>query len=186
MKIILASASPRRKEILSRIIAEFETVPSLADERVGEGLSPAEIVKTLARRKAEEVRARFPDAAVLGADTIVYFEGKVLGKPKDEEDAAETLHRLSGRTHSVYTGYCLLAAGDSYSGCVRTDVRFNKLSESFIAQYVASGSPLDKAGSYGIQDDKRLVKNFEGSYTNIVGLPEEEIRDLFKRVGLLE
>lgn len=185
MKLILASASPRRKEILSRLVPRFETIPSDCDERADESLPPHKIAEALACRKAESVFGRYPSAAVLGADTIVYFGGKVLGKPKDEEDAKATLRMLSGRTHSVFTGYCILYAGARVSGACETKVEFNELSERFIGEYVAGGSPMDKAGSYGIQDDVRLVKSFTGSYTNIVGLPQEEIEKQFRKIGIL-
>lgn len=186
MELILASASPRRKQILSEIGVPFRAVVSEGEERPDLSLSPEEIVKSLARQKAENVFARFPGAAVLGADTIVYFEREVLGKPKSEEDAAKMLRRLSGKTHSVYTGYCIIAGGRRIEGACRTEVVFNDLSEQFIREYVAGGSPMDKAGAYGIQDDARLVKEYRGSYTNIVGLPRGEIAAKLKQIGLLE
>lgn len=186
MKLILASASPRRREILRGLVAAFEAVPSACDERADFSLPPREIVLSLARQKAEEVFSRFPGAAVLGADTIVYFRGKVLGKPKDAEDAKRTLRMLSGRTHSVFTGYCILCGGGRAEGVCETEVEFNELSEAFIEEYVAGGSPMDKAGSYGIQDDARLVRAYRGSYTNIVGLPEEAIGAELKKLGIVQ
>lgn len=186
MQLILASASPRRKQILAETGARFYVVVSEGEERPDLSLPPEEIVKSLARQKAENVFARYPGAAVLGADTIVYFEGEVLGKPKSEEDAAEMLRRLSGKAHSVYTGYCILAGERRIEGACRTEVVFNDLSEQFIRAYVAGGSPMDKAGAYGIQDDARLVKEYRGSYTNIVGLPREEVAAKLKQIGLLE
>lgn len=184
MELILASASPRRKEILSHILSRFTVIPSAADEHT-EGLSVCETVKVLAARKAESVFAAHPDAAVLGADTVVSFEGRMLGKPKDEEDAYRTLSLLSGKTHEVYTGWCLILQGGRAEGVVRSSVTFRTLERSFIREYVKSGRPLDKAGSYGIQDDPRLVDCYEGSFTNIVGLPEEEIRIQLQKFGLL-
>ena len=186
MQLILASASPRRKEILGRILPQFDVIPAQGEERANAGLSPEELVITLARQKAEEVYFSRPDAAVLGADTIVWFAGKVLGKPKDAEDAKSTLRSLSGKVHEVYTGYCLCTKEGERIGAVRTRVRFHELTQEFIDEYVASGSPMDKAGSYGIQDDARLVAGYEGSYTNIVGLPEEETRELLKAVGIIK
>ncbi|HIZ03526.1 MAG TPA: septum formation protein Maf [Candidatus Borkfalkia avistercoris] len=174
-RFVLASASPRRREILSRILPAFEVIPSDADEHT-EGLPPREAAEAVAIMKAESVFARCPDAAVLGADTVVAFEGRILGKPKNARDAAETLSMLSGKSHEVFTGWCLLAPGYRASGAVRSAVEFNVLSDEFIRSYVASGLPMDKAGSYGIQDDARIVKRYEGSFTNIVGLPEEEIK----------
>lgn len=183
MKLILASASPRRKEILSRLIGDFEVIPSDAEEKT-EGLSPRDTAETLAARKAESVFARYPGCAVLGADTVVAFENCILGKPKDEADAAKTLARLSGKKHEVFTGWCLIAPCGRASGAERSEVEFNALSEAFIRAYVESGKPLDKAGSYGIQDDKRIVKRYEGSFTNIVGLPEEQIKIQLEKFGL--
>ena len=186
MKLILASASPRRREILSGLTPAFEVVPSAGEERADLSLPPREIVISLARQKAEEVFTRFPGAAVLGADTIVYFRGKVLGKPKDAEDAKRTLRMLSGRTHSVFTGYCILCSDRCVAGACETEVEFNELSEAFIEEYVAGGSPMDKAGSYGIQDDARLVRAYRGSYTNIVGLPEEAVGAELRKLGILQ
>lgn len=186
MKLILASASPRRREILSGIAPDFEVVPSECEERADFLLPPRRIVLTLARQKAENVAARCPGAAVLGADTIVYFRGKVLGKPKDAEDAKRTLRMLSGNTHSVFTGYCIVCGGKRAEGVSETEVEFNALTDSFIEEYVAGGSPMDKAGSYGIQDDARLVRAYRGSYTNIVGLPAEEICAELKKFGIVQ
>lgn len=161
-------------------------MPSDREEKADETLPPEKIAESLACDKAENVFARYPSATVLGADTIVCFEGKILGKPKSKEDAAATLRMLSGRTHSVFTGYCILYAGARISGACETKVEFNELSERFVVEYVDSGLPMDKAGSYGIQDDGRLVKRFTGSYTNIVGLPLEEIEKQFKKIGILQ
>lgn len=186
MKLILASASPRRREILSALIPSFEIVPAACEERADLTLPPEEIARSLARQKAEEVFSRRPEAAVLGADTIVYFRGKVLGKPKDAEDAKRTLRMLSGNTHSVFTGYCILCGKNRSEGACETQVEFNALPEPFIEEYVAGGSPMDKAGSYGIQDDARLVRAYRGSYTNIVGLPEEAIGAELRKLGIIQ
>ncbi len=184
MKLILASASPRRKEILSHIAETFEVYPSRADENIDGDLLPREAALLLARRKAESVFSLFPDAVVLGADTVVAFGGRILGKPKDKEDAMRTLAQLSGKVHEVYTGWCLLSLKNRAEGAVRSAVEFNRLGDAFIREYAESGKPLDKAGSYGIQDDVRIVKRYEGSYTNIVGLPEEEIKIQLEKFGL--
>ena len=185
MEIILASASPRRKEILSRIVPAFTVVPSGADEHVPP-LSPADTVEALACMKAESVFEKYPEALVIGADTVVAFEGKILGKPADREDAVRTLRMLSGQEHEVFTGWCILAPGAKKSGSVRTAVRFRDLDEGFIREYADSGKPLDKAGSYGIQDDERLVAKYSGSFTNVVGFPEEEIREQLKSLGCVK
>ena len=186
MRIILASASPRRKELLKEIVGGFEVIPSRGEERADLSLPPEEIVRRLAKQKAESVFAGNADALVIGADTIVYFEGKVLGKPKYEEDAARMLRALSGRGHEVYTGYCLLSAGKELCGAVCSRVLFRHLTEEYIRRYVAGGSPLDKAGSYGIQDEDGPVLSFEGSYTNIIGLPVEEIGARLAEFGVLQ
>ena len=186
MELILASASPRRREILAQLGLKFRVVPPEGEERPDVSAPPEEIVKSLARQKAESVRARFPRDAVLGADTIVYFAGRVLGKPHSAEEACRMLRGLSGNTHSVYTGYCLLAGDKRIEGACRTEVCFHTLSEEFIRAYVAGGSPMDKAGAYGIQDDSRLVREYRGSYTNIVGLPREAIAASLKEIGILK
>ncbi len=186
MKLVLASASPRRREILAGIIEKFEVVVKDGTEQTDWSAPPEQIVKELARAKAERVYKDRSNDLVLGADTIVYFEGKVLGKPKSVKDAEDTLRMLSGKEHAVYTGYCILGKDIKIEGACKTKVFFNELTESFIKEYVAGGSPMDKAGSYGIQDDKRLVKRFEGSYTNIVGLPQEEIAAQFRKIGILQ
>ncbi len=184
MEVILASASPRRREILARMIPSFRVVASDGEEIYDSAWEPVRIVECLARQKAENVWKKYPSALVLGADTIVYASGMVLGKPKDAEDAKRMLRLLSGKTHAVYTGYCLRGPDVDVSGSVKTDVQFNLLSEALIEEYVASGSPMDKAGAYGIQDDRRLVREICGSYTNVVGFPEEEIRRCLAEIGI--
>ena len=184
MEIVLASASPRRREILARILPAFSVIPSACPETADLSQPPARIVEQLARQKAEDVYRSHTAALVLGADTVVWADGRLLGKPKDAEDAARMLRSLSGRAHEVYTGYCLRGPGIDACGSERTEVVFNDLSEEFIAAYVATGSPLDKAGAYGIQDDARLVREVRGSYTNVVGLPEEVIRDRLIACGV--
>lgn len=185
-RLILASASPRRKELLKEICPKFEIYPALGDETADFSLSVSEVVKALALHKAKEVAA-LPSsrgAAVLGADTVVSLDGKILGKPKDEKEAFEMLSSLSGRKHEVFTGVCLLRhAGESEEKidlrCARTLVEFQTLSESFIRAYIASGAPMDKAGAYGIQDGG-LVKRIEGSYSNVVGLPLEILDEMLE------
>ena len=177
MRFILASASPRRKEILARILSDFEVIPSEEDEAIPPDVSTQKAVELLAIKKAESVAARNPDACVLGADTVVSFEGKKLGKPKDSDDAVRTLTMLSG---------CIVNGANRISGTERSSVRFRCLNEEFIHGYVASGSPMDKAGSYGIQDDPRLVAEYSGSFTNIMGLPEEKIREILKEIRIIK
>ncbi len=180
--LILASNSPRRREILASLGVAFTVQPSLFEER-GEGLSPAETALVFARGKAKDVFSRNPHALVLGADTVVALDGQIFGKPKDEEDAARMLRALSGRTHSVLTGVCLLGE-DFCSECVaETKVSFFALDEALIARYIREKRPLDKAGAYGIQDEFPLVRSYEGSYTNVVGLPAEKVREMLTAHG---
>ena len=186
MRVILASASPRRREILSRLLSSFSVQPPRCGEQTEEGLLPEQLVARLARRKAEDVFSRFPDAAVLAADTVVWFGGRALGKPKDAADARATLGSLSGREHEVYTGWCLLSPAGSRSGVCRSGVRFKTLGAAFIEAYTASGAPLDKAGSYGIQDVPSPVESYTGSLTNIIGLPQEEVGQALKEIGILQ
>ena len=186
--IILASASPRRCEILSEIlgVGEFLVIPASIDERAVHCQDPAEYVRVLAERKADAVLGTHPEDTVLGADTCVCLDGRILGKPESGAEAADMLHALSGREHSVYTGWCLAGSGRRESGVTRTRVFFRTLAEDFIWEYIRSGAPMDKAGAYGIQDDPRLVEKYEGSYTNIVGLPKEEIREAFTAFGIVQ
>ncbi|MBE7100092.1 MAG: septum formation protein Maf [Clostridiales bacterium] len=178
MSWILASASPRRKELLAELIKEFEVIPSSANEEVKGKLSAKALVETLASRKAEEVAFREENAGkfVLGSDTVVVFGKEVLGKPKDEEDAFRMLKMLSGEKHEVWTGVCVASVKNGkYRAKVKaekTSVYFNDLSDEWIWKYIHSGSPMDKAGAYGIQDGG-LVKKIHGSYSNVVGLPLE-------------
>ncbi len=179
MKLILASNSPRRKELLKEFGFKFDIISS--DFNEGELLStPAETVKTFAYSKAKNVFNKVSNSVVLGADTVVVMDGVILGKPKDREDAFKTLKNLSGKTHSVLTGYALISPTSEKVGYVETLVTFNELSDALINEYVATGLPLDKAGSYGIQDGYNLVKSFDGSFNNVVGLPIEIIENLIK------
>ena len=182
MKLILASASPRRRELLGEI-TQFSVEPSFFEEKADTALSARQTAEYFAEGKAQEVFSRFPECYVLGADTVVAFEEKILGKPKDKEDAKKTLRFLSGKMHSVYTGVCLVGKGFCKTVSAETRVTFHELSEELIEKYVESGLPLDKAGSYGIQDGYPLVKKYEGSYTNVVGLPKEEVCALIEEAG---
>ncbi|MGN0822605.1 MAG: Maf family protein [Candidatus Gallimonas sp.] len=182
-RLILASASPRRRELLAQIAREFSVESSRFPERAVP-LSAEETAGYFAREKAREVARRFPDCAVLGADTVVASDGAILGKPRDKADAKRTLSALSGKTHEVITGVCLVCGGRERTVTVTTRVRFFRLTDDLIERYAESGLPLDKAGSYGIQDGYPLVERFEGSYTNVVGLPLEATAALLKEEGL--
>ncbi len=181
-KLLLASNSPRRRELLAALDVPFEVVPSRFEERA-EGLSARETALSFAEGKAGEVLSRYPEAFVLGADTVVCCGGEILGKPRDAADAKRMLRLLSGRTHSVFTGVCLLGQGTRLAEIVETRVTFFPLDEAFLEAYVASGSPMDKAGAYGIQDGG-LAAGYEGSYTNVIGLPMETVRAFLKEVHL--
>ena len=172
MNIILASASPRRNELMQLLGLPFTPLPTGADETLPEKILPEEAVKTLALRKARAAAAENPQALVIGADTAVEAQGQLLGKPKDRADAARMLRLLSGRTHQVYTGVALLCPGGQEVFCQRTDVRFYPLSEQEICCYLNTGEPFDKAGAYGIQGAFAIhVRCISGDYSNVVGLP---------------
>ena len=181
MEYVLASASPRRKELLSQILPSFEVIPATADEKVNLSLFPEKIACALAESKCDEVFAANPEKTVIGCDTVVAFEGEILGKPKDRGEAALTLKRLSGKTHYVITGVCVRNKYNKLTDFDKTEVKFNVLSDEFIKIYVDGGSPLDKAGSYGIQDGG-IVNEYFGSYTNVVGLPVNLVRKMLKEV----
>ena len=181
MRYVLASASPRRKELFSLIVPEFEVIPSSGEEKFNMSLFPEHIACSVAEGKCDEVFSANPDAVVIGCDTIVVLAGEILGKPKDAEDAVNTLKRLSGKIHFVITAVCVRTKHKKLLQFEKTEVKFNVLSEDFIKSYVESGSPLDKAGSYGIQDGG-LVKEYYGSYTNVVGLPVTLVKNMLEEV----
>ena len=183
MKYVLASASPRRRELLKQIIDDFEICPAEAAEKVNLSLFPDQIACALAESKCDEAFRKYPEATVIGCDTIVVFQNEILGKPKDREDAFNTLKKLSGRTHYVITGVCVRNKFKKLVEFDTTEVKFNTLTDEFIEKYIATGSPMDKAGSYGIQDGG-VVKEYFGSYTNVVGLPVTLTKKLID--GVLE
>jgi len=178
MKIVLASSSPRRKDLMKEISSDFVIDVSNVDESVDSPLTPIEAVKTIALRKGEAVRIRHLDNIVISADTIVVIDNQIIGKPIDEEDAVRILKLLSGRTHLVYTAYCIFYKDQFIEEVVESSVTFNKLSEELIRDYVASKSPLDKAGAYGVQDNGKfdIIKEIKGSLTNVIGFPIDEIK----------
>ncbi len=186
-EIILASASPRRRELLGNMGLSFTIKVSKTDESAVDTQVPPEIyVQELALLKACAVAKTVidkKDAIIISADTIVVNDGKILGKPKDEEDAKEMLTSLSGKTHSVYTGFCVMRLYDAFTVCknVRTDVVFKKLTEEKIERYIDTKEPMDKAGSYGIQGlGAMLIDRIEGDYFNVVGLPVSELADVLE------
>ena len=175
-KIILASSSPRRKELLETAGIEFEIHVKDVDESVPEGTPPAEAAKMTAAKKATVIAEYYSDGIVIGADTIVVVGEKILGKPKNKEDAVNMLRMLSGVEHEVITGVCIINGGEKDSFAQVSKVKFYELTDEEIETYVASGEPMDKAGSYGIQGlGCTLVERIEGDYLNIVGLPVDEV-----------
>jgi len=187
--LILASASPRRAELLQELGVLFTVVPADVEENSGEEISPQETVLQNARLKAEAVAERFPEKVVLAADTTVFIDEVVLNKPKDFEDAFRMLRKLSGRTHVVFTGFCVLGPEDPcrIEEGVESRVTFKKLNDGMIADYFRLVNPLDKAGAYGIQQEAdRIVKSYEGSLTNIIGLPMEETKRALQQFGVLQ
>jgi len=172
MKIILASNSPRRKELLEQVGIEFEIMSSDVDE-ITDKTAPADVVMDLSRIKAEAVARNNKGVVVLAADTVVAYNGQILGKPKDEDDAFKMLKLLSGKAHQVFTGVTIVdEAGESNSFFESTDVLMYENSDELIKKYIATGEPMDKAGAYGIQGKGAvLVKEIKGDYNNVVGLP---------------
>lgn len=187
MPLILASSSPRRFEILSRLNIPFTVVPADVAEDTGERMLPDAMVRHNARLKGDFVAGRFPDRVVLAADTTVFLDGKILNKPADLDEAWRMLKALSSRTHTVFTGiYVKGPAGPGeYETAVESRVTFRELDDAVIARYFQLVNPLDKAGAYGIQTGRELIiEKFDGSLTNIMGLPEEETREALKKFGL--
>ncbi len=186
MRLVLASASPRRRELLRQICPEFDVVPSEIDETL-DGGPTVEAVARLALRKARAGAAHAPSAIVLAADTVVVIDGMALGKPAGAQEARAMLMRLRGRAHEVVTGVAVVeaGAGREASTTVVSRVLMASYADTTIEAYVASGAPLDKAGGYAIQDlDGRLVDALVGSYTNVVGLPLEATRRLLEEFGV--
>lgn len=198
MRVILASGSPRRRELLTKIYSDFEVITSDVEE-VTEATDPGEIVKELSSLKAKAVYecvtdtdndSADKDVIVIGADTIVSYDGEVLGKPADEEEAKSMISMLSERTHQVYTGVtvyaCRRGQENSFSFYEKTNVTFYNIDKYDIADYVKTGSPMDKAGAYGIQDDfAKHVAGIEGDYNNVVGLPVARLYQELKAARLV-
>ncbi|ATB37559.1 septum formation inhibitor Maf [Cystobacter fuscus] len=185
-RLVLASASPRRRELLGQLGLTFEVSAADIDETPQPGEPAGAYVLRLAQEKARVVALRHPDAWVLAADTTVALGEALLGKPRDAAEARDMLGRLSGRTHEVYTGVALAGPGAGQSTLVRTRVTFRALSPGEIAWYAGTGEPLDKAGSYAMQGKGGfLVASVEGSPTNVIGLPLGETLELIARAGVV-
>ena len=191
-RIILASASPRRQELLAQVGIEFDVMPSNVEESPLDGETPPEHATRLAAEKARDVAGRVEkDAArwVIGSDTIVVIDGVVLGKPEDKEDAARMLRQLSGREHRVMTGYCIVnsATGEELDGVAETKVKVKPLIDDEIEGYVSSGEPMDKAGAYAIQGlGAFMIEEIHGSYSNVVGLPVCQVVEDLERLGAIQ
>lgn len=191
MQLVLASTSPRRRELLERVGLRFAVEPSGIDERATAAPSPSQLVEQLAVQKAASVaerhRATGSNALIIGSDTVVSLDGEVLGKPRDAAEAVQMLRRLSGRWHEVHTGIALVPSWTlkAVSDVCRTRVRFAELSETEIEAYVASGEPMDKAGAYGIQAlGALLVAEIEGDYFTVMGLPLRRLYELLQTFGV--
>jgi septum formation protein len=183
-QLILASSSPRRKELLENLHLQFDISSSNVDESFSADLSPSEAVMELAARKARFIAEKHGDAFVIGSDTVVEMDGDILGKPESSEEAYRMLKHLSGKTHSVYTGVAIIAPDREKLFYEKTDVTFWELSHEEIQTYIQSGEPFDKAGGYGIQGfGSFLVQRISGDYFTVVGLPvARTVREL-KNIG---
>ncbi len=187
-RLILASASPRRKELLEQLGVSFEVIPADVTEYEAADADPREMVRHNAALKADWVSARHPDAIVIGADTTVFVGQTVLNKPRDAADARAMLRRLSGTSHTVFTGIAVRRARDGLKidDGVASEVTFKTLDEATIELYLSRVHTLDKAGGYAIQEENELiVAGFTGSLTNIVGLPLDEMKQILTRAGLI-
>jgi len=183
--VVLASQSPRRRELLTLIGIQHEVQPADIDETVGEDEAPVPHCERLAREKAMLVAARNPDAVVIGSDTIVVIDGQILGKPTTPEDAVTMLTRLSGRTHTVFTAVAVCNAGETRAAVEAVSVTFRPLSDDLIRAYVATGEPMDKAGAYGIQGfGATIVERVDGDYFAVMGLPLGRMVTLMRDSGL--
>jgi septum formation protein len=186
--LILASKSPRRRYLLEQAGLAFTVIPSHFDESNIPPSAPGVYVKLLAEAKANQVSQDYPEKWVIGADTIVMIDECLLGKPDSRAEARLMLNRLSGKTHQVFTGYCICCKSKdrSYSEVIKTDVRFKNLSDPEIEWYIRSNEPFDKAGAYAIQGlGAFLVKSIKGSYTNVVGLPVCEVIEFLIDEGII-
>jgi septum formation protein len=187
-RLILASKSPRRYELLKQVGLDFEVIPSKVMEDIVQKESPKEHVIRLAEAKARDIASGYPDRWVIAADTVVYINGSILGKPKSREEAIEMLHRLSGQKHWVLTGFSVfhLGEGKSDKEAVQTAVKMKTLSPIEMEWYIQTGEPFDKAGGYAIQGiGSFMIESIRGSYTNVVGLPLCELIQMLNRLGAI-
>ena len=188
-RLVLASRSPRRYDLLKQLGLDFEVIPSHVEEVFALGESPREHVVRLAEAKAFDVGNRYPECWVIGADTVVYVDGIILGKPKNREEALEMLRLMSGKEHRVLTGISVqhIQKGKGECEVVETAVRVKPLSSAEMEWYVGTGEPFDKAGGYGIQGiGSFMIEAINGSYTNVVGLPVCELIQMLRRLGAIQ
>lgn len=186
MRIILASQSPRRRELFQMLHIPYEAIVSEVEETVPEHIAPGALVETLALQKAQAVFAQHPEACVIGADTIVYIDGEIVGKPKDDENAKRILGKLQGRSHEVYTGVAVLTSKGTEVKHDVTRVTFAPMTEREISWYVSTGEPRDKAGAYGIQGPGGIfVDRVEGNYFNVIGMPLPLLYRMLTKAGVV-
>ena len=174
--LILASESPRRRELIKKITNDFVVIPSNVDESVLH-IAPHDLPAELSKLKAYSVFSQYPNDSVLACDTVVILNGELMGKPHSRQEAFDMLSKLSNKKHVVISGYTYISKDREITRTVRTYVYFNKLSDELINRYIDSGSPMDKAGAYGIQDEEfNLVNHIEGDFDNVIGLPVNDIK----------
>ena len=186
MRVILASKSPRRQELLRVIgINDFDVIPAVGGEDDGGAEAPDAAVRNIAEHKAAEIRGKCgDDAVIIAADTLVYHDGRMLGKPRDEADAKRMLRSLSGKCHSVYTGIAVMLGDEKRIDCVRTDVYFREITDEEIDAYIKSGEPMDKAGAYGAQGlGSIFVEKIDGDFFNVMGLPLCRLYSMLDSIG---
>ena len=184
-RVILASRSPRRIQLMKKIVNHFETMASDIDERIPPNEPPQSIALILAERKAQEVASRIGEGIVIGGDSIVVVNDEVLGKPNDEDESMEMLKKLSGKKHTVYTGVCVIKKPENQkiNDVVATEVIFRELEQWEVHKYIEKCQPFDKAGSYGIQDDAAVfIEEIHGCYYNVVGLPVAKVYEIMKKL----
>ena len=188
-RITLASSSPRRKALLEEAGLTFSICPADIDEDIRKCESPREHTIRLAEEKAQVVAKKTNDSWIIGADTIVFIDNQILGKPSDINEARKMLNLLSGRYHTVVTAFCILnvSTGKTVKKAVESKVKIKKLADKEIEDYLKTGEPLDKAGAYAVQGvGNFMIEEIGGSYTNVVGLPMEELKDALKKVGIVK
>lgn len=184
-EIILASASPRRKDILQKAGLEFSVEPSNSGEDFDSKLSPTQIAENLSLAKAKNIASNHKNALIIGSDTIVVLDGEILNKPLTKEEAEDMLEKLSGNTHSVISGFAVIEGERIITGFEETKVKFRSLSKEEILEYIITGEPMDKAGAYGIQGGAgKFVEAIEGDYFNVVGLPLFALSDALREFGI--